>query len=122
MGANLRSTLPPLLADRGMTQEQLAEATGLRRTDINALARGRVEAGPKRLRLIARALKVSPAELGGETEPGDRRARTLERRLEEAEAELARTGPILTELADRVEALERRAGGAARRGQKRAAR
>lgn len=116
MGVNLGKTLPPLLAARGLTQDQLAEATGLRRTDINALARGRIKAGAKRLGLIAEALGVSPWELGAQPSGDDARARTPLRRLEEVEAELARVGPILTELADRVEALERRAGRAGRRG------
>lgn len=64
MGVNLSATLPPLLEARGMTQAELAIRTGIRRTDINALVNGRVEAGPSRLQRIAAALEVSELELG----------------------------------------------------------
>lgn len=65
----LRSAVPrltklqDLLNALGWTQEQLADATGIRRTDINAICRGRIGVGHARLRLIADALNVSPSDL-----------------------------------------------------------
>lgn len=85
MGVDLSETLPGLLAERGMTQKQLAEKTGIKRTDINALAKGRVKAGEQRLRRLAEGLDVSVAELGGQSENGDRRRGYLAR-LEALEA------------------------------------
>lgn len=84
MGADLRETLPGVLRARGMTQDELAALTGIRRTDINAIARGRIEVGPDRLRRIAEALSISVLELIPEAEP-DETAFLLDHRLREAE-------------------------------------
>jgi transcriptional regulator with XRE-family HTH domain len=63
MGVDLSATLPDLLARKGWTQERLADETGIRRTDINRLANGKIPAGRDRLSRIAAALDVSEREL-----------------------------------------------------------
>ncbi len=90
MGVNLADTLPRLLRARGLTQEELADATGITRTDINALARGRIEAGPTRLRRIAEALDVSALDLGAPEATASEEAATLRESLEELAEMVAR--------------------------------
>lgn len=91
MGVNLGATLPPLLAKKKWTQERLAAETGIRRTDINALANGRLDAGRSRLERIAAALEVSVLELGAPLGEADEAGQTLVDRLEELAATLAET-------------------------------
>jgi transcriptional regulator with XRE-family HTH domain len=113
--------LPQLLADRGWTQEQLGDATGIARTDINLLCNGKKRLGLARARRIAAALDVTLLELGVPTasdpESNHLRARlaTLEARAEELNAENERLDQLVVELSVRVEALE---GGAASQGTK----
>lgn len=83
MGVDISTTLPALLAKKGWTQEKLAGEAKLRRTDVNALARGRLKAGPKRLGRIAAALEVSVLELGAPIALRDQAGATLLDRLEE---------------------------------------
>lgn len=109
MGVNLAGTLPPLLERKGWTQERLADETGIRRTDINAIARGRIEAGRDRLERIAEALEVSVLELGAPVGEADEAGRTLLDRQAELEAEVLRLTKQLGRLARRVAALERQA-------------
>lgn len=106
MGVDLSGVLPTLLQARGMTQDELADATGIRRTDINAIARGRVKAGQGRLQRIADGLGVSVVELAPKSEP-DHRALDYAARLEELEAAVNRLGPDLRKVVRRVRALER---------------
>jgi transcriptional regulator with XRE-family HTH domain len=113
MGVNLAGTLPALLRARGWTQEQLADATGIRRTDVNALAKGRIEAGPARLSRIAAALEVSVLELGAPIEQADAKGTALLDRLEALEArepaELVKIRRDLNAAIRRIQALERQA-------------
>jgi transcriptional regulator with XRE-family HTH domain len=109
MGVNVSATLPALLQERGLTQEQLAKITGIRRTDINALARGRLDAGPRRLAALADALDVTVFDLGAPAAAArSEEARVLDRlrALEEADGRLLH---LIAELTSRVEALELRA-------------
>jgi transcriptional regulator with XRE-family HTH domain len=46
--------------DRGLSQEALAELTGLDRTYISSLERGRYNASIKTIEMLAKALKVAP--------------------------------------------------------------
>ena len=93
----LNDTLPPLLEAKGWTQERLAEATGIRRTDINAICKGRTSVGPDRLQRIAGALEVSlldldvgdPAELAARSAVLRDRVAVLESALDEVRRELA---------------------------------
>lgn len=66
MGVNLGGVLPDLLRRRGWTQQRLADETGLKRTDINRIANGRLEVGADRLSRIAAALEVPVTELGAD--------------------------------------------------------
>lgn len=106
MGVDISGTLPGLLEARGMTQDDLAGATGIRRTDINAIARGRRKPGPGVLQRIADGLGVSVIELAPSSEP-DQRALDYGARLEELEAVVNRLGPDLAQVVRRVRALER---------------
>lgn len=112
MGVNLKPALPAILKARGLSQEWLAEETGIRRTDINALCRGRIEAGPSRLQRIADALDVSFAELGAPAEEAtDPRSQSIHSRLEELEAALEELRPILRlggDLQEQLDGLARR--------------
>lgn len=110
MGVNLRDTLPPILQARGMTQDALADATGIRRTDINKIARGRVEVGPSRLQRIADALGVTVLELAPQVEPDERGLLFLDRleALEEREAnDVLKLRRDLAAAIRRIRALER---------------
>lgn len=82
MGVNLSSTLPRLLAERGWTQDRLADEAQIRRTDVNALIRGRISAGPVRLERIAVALGVSVLDLGAPAEQAGPEGRSVLDRLE----------------------------------------
>lgn len=106
MGVDLSGTLPLLLRARGMTQERLADLTGIRRTDINALCNGRIKAGPKRLQLLAEALEISPVELDAPGPTATQTRRLILDRLEELEALAIQTVADLLELGKRVDALE----------------
>lgn len=59
---------------KGMTQEQLAVAAGLRRTDVNRYEKNRQRLGERNGRKIARALSVELEELGNFTDGMDMRA------------------------------------------------
>lgn len=107
MGVNLAETLPNLLKRKGMTQDGLADATGIRRTDINALANGRIEAGRSRLERIAGALEVSVLELGAPAAEADAAGQSLLDRQEELEGEVLRLTKQLARLTRRVAVLER---------------
>ena len=85
--------LKALLAEKGMTQEQLGNAAGLRRTDVNRYVRNKQRLGETNGRRIALALEVPLEELGL-TADGDGEASTLEaiarleRRVEALQATL----------------------------------
>ena len=49
--------------ERGLTQEQLARATGISRPNLSDLERGKRELSLKTLRLLAAALQVTPGTL-----------------------------------------------------------
>lgn len=72
MGVDLSEALAVLLAERGLTQEDLAERSGMRRTDINAIVKGRVKVGPTRLARIAAALEIPESKLAEPPEPSPR--------------------------------------------------
>ena len=98
-------------------REVLAERTGIPATSLSAMNTGKRPMTPAMARRIVAAVPgLTVLDLGAVEDEDDEEAQTLRDRLEEAELELARVGPILTELADRVEALERLAGRAAQRG------
>lgn len=113
MGVNLSAALPQLLADRGWTQDKLAEETGLRRTDVNALVKGRIEAGPGRLRKIADALEVSVLELGAPVEAADEKGKTILSLLKELEVQttedVVKLRKDLAAAIRRIHALEQQA-------------
>lgn len=50
-------------SERGLTQEQLARATGIPRPNLSNLERGKQELSLKTLRLLASVLKVTPGTL-----------------------------------------------------------
>jgi transcriptional regulator with XRE-family HTH domain len=56
-----------LLAERGMSQSELARKIGISQTAVNKLATGGAY-GTKHIHLIARALRTSPSFLLGETD------------------------------------------------------
>ena len=49
--------------ERGLTQEQLAHATGISRPNLSGLERGKQEVSLRSLRLLAEALQVTPGVL-----------------------------------------------------------
>ncbi len=59
LGANIRQ----LRQAKGLSQEQLAELTGLHRTYIGGVERGERNIGLLNLVRVARALSVTPANL-----------------------------------------------------------
>jgi transcriptional regulator with XRE-family HTH domain len=61
---------------RGMSQAQLAEATGLTQSSISRIERGGRELTLSNMRSIARALNCSVGELLGEGRPRRRTRRT----------------------------------------------
>jgi transcriptional regulator with XRE-family HTH domain len=112
MGVNLAATLPPLLVKKGWTQERLADETGIRRTDVNAIARGRIEVGRGRLERIASALEVSVFELGVPVGEADEAGLTLLDRLAELEETVEKLRPLLRvgDLQEQLDDLARRVG------------
>jgi transcriptional regulator with XRE-family HTH domain len=48
---------------QGLSQNQLAELTGIAQTTISAIENGRVRLGVERAKVLARALKCHPAVL-----------------------------------------------------------
>jgi transcriptional regulator with XRE-family HTH domain len=97
-----------LLAERGMTQDDLAEKTGIRRPDVNGLARGRIKAGPDRLRRIAEALEVSVVELGAPLAEADPRSQTILDRQVELAGDVAQLAESLLRVERQIVALQRR--------------
>lgn len=90
--------LQALLRERGMTQEQLGAAAGLRRTDVNRYVRNKQRLGERNAAKLARALSVTPQELGiadGAPEPPS---------LEQFE----RLESLLREALERLDRIERR--------------
>ena len=61
---------------RGMSQAQLAEATGLTQSSISRIERGGRELTLSNMRSIARALNCSVGDLLGESRPRRRQRRT----------------------------------------------
>lgn len=61
---------------RGVTQAQLAEATGLTQSSISRIERGGRELTLSNMRSIAQALNCSVGELLGESRPRRRQRRT----------------------------------------------
>jgi transcriptional regulator with XRE-family HTH domain len=114
-GLDLSGTLPGLLAQRGWTQERLAEETGIQRTDINSIARGRIKVGQTRLERIAAALGVSVLELGAPSGEGDDLGQTLLDRQAELEDAVLKLTKDVSRLARQVGELKRQAQPGARR-------
>jgi transcriptional regulator with XRE-family HTH domain len=54
------TTLKALRKMRGMTQQQVSQATGLSRTSITNIENGRQMATPENIEKIARALRFEP--------------------------------------------------------------
>ena len=87
--------LKELLREKGMTQEQLGQLAGLRRTDVNRYVRNKQRLGVTNGEKIARALSVTPEDLGitnngsGEAVTPEQLAR-IEGLLQEAHERLAR--------------------------------
>ena len=113
-GFFVSDTLPKLLAERGWTQERLGDATGIARTDINLLCRGKKRLGLVRARRIADALGVSLLELGApdplatDAASHDLRDRlaALEAGLASADSERRDLVQLVAELTVRLERLE----------------
>jgi len=59
-GVDVSKSLPALLEARDMSQQALADATGIRRTDINAYCKGRKRLGADNGPKIAHALGLEP--------------------------------------------------------------
>lgn len=81
--------LPKVLALRGRTQEQLADATGIDRGTINGYCTGRLTLGTKNAERIAAALDVSLLDLGAPAESASAEAHFLRARLDELADKLA---------------------------------
>lgn len=113
-GFYVSQTLPQLLAERGWTQQRLADETGIARTDINLFCTGKKRLGLVRAGRIADALGVSLLELGApDVQAQDPASTTLRDRLAAVEAEAAalneengRLDRLVVDLSVRVEALE----------------
>lgn len=103
VGARLRE----LRKARKLTQDQLADRTGIARTDISGFENDRISIGPDRLATIAEALEVSVLELQPAAEV-DPLGLTLQDRQAELEAEVLRLAGQVTRLTRRVRTLERR--------------
>lgn len=94
--------LKELLRARNMTQEQLGRAAGLRRTDINRYVNNKQRLGERNAARIARALSVTPAELGVTDSGFD--GRISVEQMERIEA-------LLVETHERLERIEARMAG-----------
>ena len=75
--------LQELLRERGMTQEQLGTAAGLRRTDVNRYVRNKQRLGERNGERLAAALGVTIEELGLTPNGNNPAATEAIRRLEE---------------------------------------
>lgn len=90
--------LKELLRDRDMTQEQLGERAGLRRTDVNRYVNNKQRLGERNGVKIAKALSVTPQELGiTDSEPSE--AVTAD--------QLQRIEKLLVETQERLVRIER---------------
>lgn len=100
--------LKALLRRLGWTQKQLADATGILRTDINAIVNGRAALGSERRAKIAEALGVSVLEVGAPEAEADVPGLSLLARLAQLEDDLA--GSVLgqAKLTRQVAALQAR--------------
>lgn len=103
VGARLRE----LRKARKLTQDQLADRTGIARTDISGIENDRISVGPARVASLAAALEVSALELQPAAE-ADPLGLTLQDRQAELEAEVLRLAGQVARLARRVRTLERR--------------
>ena len=90
-----------------LTQAEVAERAGIKRTDYNRIERNARSVGRVLLERLAEALDVSVLELQPEAE-ADPLGLTLQRRQQELEAEVLRLAGDVTLLTRRVRALERR--------------
>ena len=80
--------LKALRLDAGLTQQQLADKAGLDRSWVNQMERGKKKITRAPREKLAKALGVSPVELGGGETEDPTEHRSLHRRLEELEAAL----------------------------------
>lgn len=89
-----------LRRQKGLTQEQLADAAGLRRTDVNRYEKNRQRLGERNGRKLARALDVELLELGdfADAADGDMRAA-----MDQMAGEVAAMREQLAELVRRIE-------------------
>ena len=112
-GWNASAYLPALLKARGMTQQELADATSIDRGTINGYCTGRLDLGPKNATRIAGVLDVSVLEVGAPAEAAPELAGLILDRLAALEAAMnelaAEVRQDLVALTRRVRALEQQA-------------
>lgn len=61
--ARIGALVRQIRLERGLTQMDLAEAAGLHRVNLNKFENGRADLGVSRVRALAKALGVEPAQL-----------------------------------------------------------
>lgn len=113
-GSRIGQQLRAIRKAQGLTQQDLADRSGLARPTVNQIERDALAVGSKRLARLAAALGVSVLELAPEAEP-DSPGLTLLDRQEELAADVVRLTKLAQTLARRVAALERRVPGGAQR-------
>ncbi|MBA3783222.1 MAG: helix-turn-helix transcriptional regulator [Nocardioides sp.] len=59
----LSARVRELRQERGVTQQQLADAIGVHRVNLNRFENGRADLGVSRIRALAEALNVEPSQL-----------------------------------------------------------
>jgi len=77
--ATFADTLYLWRAERGLTQEALAQATGIPRPNLSALERGALEPTLRTLRRLAVALDIRPGWLADGIPPGSEDRKALDR-------------------------------------------
>lgn len=82
---NPAATLKALREEAGLTQQQLADKAGLDRSWLNGMETGRKKITRSPREKLAKALGVSPVELGGGESEDPEKYRSLHQRLEELE-------------------------------------
>ncbi len=95
-GVDVSGILPTLLAERGMTQEELAKRTSIVRATVNGYCSGRLRLGADNARRIAAALGVSVVVL---MPPPDRPMADLERQIAEQAKQIEALTQIVAKLA-----------------------
>ncbi len=94
-GVDVSGVLPTLLAERGMTQEELANRTKIVRATVNGYCSGRLRLGADNARRIAAVLGVEPAVL---MPPPPRSTVDLERQIDEQAKQIEALTQVVAKL------------------------